>query len=363
MADDDPVGFTVSEPPKAGLFGRMLGRVPKEAAFVEIRNILATTPFDQVRPNDVASVLAKSKLTPRDVVAELQSVFEHAVLILAADRELGSSDRRTLSVLQRVFELTDEEAGAAIERAIGSVFQKAMREALADGKFTPAERQALEATSAALGMTEARTKQLYGTAAVAAVQATFSAVMKDRRYSSIDERQVEELAGSLGVQIEHDAKTAALVERFRLLARIDEGELPIVTAPILLQRGEVCHFTASGLAHKELRTLTKRVNYSGPTASIRIMKGVRWRIGSVSVERVTQDVLTQVDTVDFYITSKKIFLRGGRKNTSLVLGKLAHFTVFEDGIQLEKQTGRDIYLVGDADWEMAGACLEAVARP
>jgi len=85
-------------------------------------------------------------------------------------------------------------------------------------------------------------------------------------------------------------------------------------------------------------------------------------MGSISVERVTQDVLTGIDSVDFYITSKKVFLQGARKNTSIPLNKVMQFTVFRDGLQIEKQTGRDVYVVGSADWEVAGACLDAAAR-
>ena len=57
----------------------------------------------------------------------------------------------------------------------------------------------------------------------------------------------------------------------------------------MLASGEVAHFRAQSVTHKEMRTVTKRLNYSGPVASVQLMKGVRWRIGSVAVNRVTQD--------------------------------------------------------------------------
>src|SRR5688572_31203585 len=52
-----------------------------------------------------------------------------------------------------------------------------------------------------------------------------------------------------------------------------------------------------------------------PPQVSKIMKGVRWRMGSISVERVSQDVLTPIDSIDLYITNKKVFLRGDKKNT------------------------------------------------
>jgi len=38
-----------------------------------------------------------------------------------------------------------------------------------------------------------------------------------------------------------------------------------------------------------------------------------------------------------------------------------HFTVYKDGLQIDKQTGKDFYCLGDGDWELAGACLEAAS--
>lgn len=62
------------------------------------------------------------------------------------------------------------------------------------------------------------------------------------------------------------------------MAKIEDGDLPSLAVPILLKRGELCHF-AGPADHYQLKTVTKRMNYGGPTASIKIMKGVRWRVG------------------------------------------------------------------------------------
>jgi hypothetical protein len=158
----------------------------------------------------------------------------------------------------------------------------------------------------------------------------------------------------LGVKITHDASTLAMLERFRLFGQIEAGELPTVTPAILLQRAEACHFVANNIVHKEMRTITKRVNYSGVSASIKIMKGVRYRIGSIAPQRVTLDVLTVVDSGSLHLTNKRILVQGTRKNTSVSLTKVIHFTVYTDGLQIQKETGKDLYLTGDADWEVAG---------
>jgi hypothetical protein len=192
------------------------------------------------------------------------------------------------------------------------------------------------------------------------VQTAFTNALDDRRYTKDEEAHVADLAKSLGITISHDEATAALVAKFKLMAQIDDGELPALAVPIRLKRGEVCHFFGPATHHR-IKTVTKRINYSGPTASIKIMKGVRWRVGSIAVQRMTTDVMTQLDSGILYITSTRLFFDGEKKNTSIPLGNITNFTVFKDGLQVEKETGPNQYFLGTCDWELAGACLDAAA--
>ena len=358
MADQPIRSFQVTPVPRAGFFGWLFGRVPRAAAFVELRNLLATTPCAQVRASDVTAALARVKLDCRQAVPELSGIFEHAVLLAALDHSLTEADRHGLQNLQRAFELTDAEAAAAIESAVGLIYERTMREALLDGIFTEAESARLAATATTLGMAPAQRQRLFDAVAAVAVQATFSSAAADRRLTEAEDAQIAALAKALGANMLQDADTQATVARYRLLAAVDAGSLPIVPVSILLQRGELCHFSGAAGMH-EIRTVTRRVNYSGPTASIRIMKGLHWRIGSIAFQKVTTDVMTQLDTGTLYITSKRLFFDGSQRNRSLALGKITKFTVFKDGIQIEKDTGKDPYFVGAGDWELAGACLDA----
>jgi hypothetical protein len=78
MSDKPIRHFEVKSAPKAGIIGRLFGRVPRETAFVEVRNILATTPFEEVRESDIAGALAKARLLCREATKELTGIFERA---------------------------------------------------------------------------------------------------------------------------------------------------------------------------------------------------------------------------------------------------------------------------------------------
>jgi hypothetical protein len=92
-----------------------------------------------------------------------------------------------------------------------------------------------------------------------------------------------------------DEATAALLDRFRLLWRIENGELPELDPPIRLGKGERCH-AALEASHHELRTVTEAVGYTGPTARVRLAKGVYWRFGAIKVAPIRRDVLKELDS-------------------------------------------------------------------
>ena len=183
----------------------------------------------------------------------------------------------------------------------------------------------------------------------------------DRRLSPDEDAQLSALARQLNVTLSHDNATAATLDRFRLLWRIENGELPLVTPPIRLQRGEQCHATIPAV-HHELRTRTRAVRYAGPTVRVPIMKGVAYRVGSATVNGVTEDVLHEIDQGTLYATSKRLILDGSRKTTSIPYSKIINVTRYDDGIVTEKDTGKDQVFRCDGDVEVFSVILSAAMR-
>src|SRR5712692_8153618 len=75
---------------------------------------------------------------------------------------------------------------------------------------------------------------------------------------------------------------------------------------------------------------------------IRIMKGLSWRYGYVNVNRVTTEQLRELDSGTLLVTNKRLLFNGSRKNVSVPLKRVIHFTLFKDAIQIEKDCGKDL---------------------
>lgn len=121
-------------------------------------------------------------------------------------------------------------------------------------------------------------------------------------------------------------------------------ELPEVDCPLSLQKSEVCYW-AGEASWYEFRSVTKRINYRGLTASIPIAKGLRYRVGSITPNVERSSELTPIDHGQLYITNKRILFDGGEKNTTLTWGGLTQVQLFDGGVILEKGTGKSPHLM------------------
>ena len=92
--------FTVADLPPVGFLNRLRGRLPREVVFVKIRNLLATTPFEQITRPDIVDALASGRLELPEVSDELDGLFEQAVHIATADGTVTETERRGLTALQ-----------------------------------------------------------------------------------------------------------------------------------------------------------------------------------------------------------------------------------------------------------------------
>src|SRR5690606_6125721 len=96
---------------------------------------------------------------------------------------------------------------------------------------------------------------------------------------------------------------------------------------------ERCYFKTPAEWH-ELRTITKRINYGGPSARIKIMKGLSYRVGSMKVERVTKETMQQLDTGTLYVTNKRLIFTGNKKTSNIKLEKILSVIPYSNGIEI-----------------------------
>jgi hypothetical protein len=341
------------------LFQRLFHRPVKQNAIIEITNLLAENPIGSVSLTQVAEILKTHDLAFGDLVDSFLGIFRKVLGHAAADRELSAEDRDDLAHLQMILNLPDDGAAHIREEVLSDLYANSLAGALTDGRMSPEERSRLAAVAASFGLPDKRVKDIYESQVLKVLQWRFDQIVTDARVTDAEEAALKEMATNLGVTLRHDLRTRELYDRFRLLAQIEAGQLPTIDPGITLQRGETCHASLA-CTHNEIRKQTTSYRYSGPTASVKIIGPIRWRFGQVSVQRMSRDVMTQLDSGTLYVTNKRLLFDGAQNSKSIALKKIIRFTVHSDGIKIEKDTGKDQYFIGSGDSEVLGAVLEQV---
>ena len=121
---------------------------------------------------------------------------------------------------------------------------------------------------------------------------------------------------------------------------------------ILFKQGEVLHWAVGGYFLKR-KKVTTRINYGGLTGSIRIMKGISYRVGSVGVERVSKEIMDREDSGMFYITNQRIGYQGYRKQFSFPFSKIGSLELRYDGLHIFKDGKESPYILELNDHEVA----------
>lgn len=122
------------------------------------------------------------------------------------------------------------------------------------------------------------------------------------------------------------------LSHLRLLAEIHDGNPPILHAvEIVLQKGEQAYWSEpAGIL--EQRVVGRRYEGGSQGVSIRIAKGVSYRVGSHRGRMVTDKRLLEVSSGSLIVTSKRVIFTGGLKSFDVKLDKVLSVHFADDGM-------------------------------
>lgn len=125
---------------------------------------------------------------------------------------------------------------------------------------------------------------------------------------------------------------------------------------IVFKKGEILHY-ASYADVMKTKTVTKSINYSGPSASIRICKGVRYRVGSINVSRKTESFKTSEACGIFWITNQRVGFLASSKAFVCPIDKIYAVSGGRFGLQIYKEGRSNPYILHLSDYEEPCAIL------
>ena len=111
--------------------------------------------------------------------------------------------------------------------------------------------------------------------------------------------------------------------------------LPTRNCPVILKRAEEAVLVLPNITFKEPRAVRTSIGgYAGPT--IRIAKGISFRLGSGTSKSVSHDEIKTIDKGTLTITNKRLIFTGPMKTLNYNLSKILSITDFKDGIAIQR---------------------------
>jgi len=321
-------------------FQRLLKIEPKENAFTEVNNLLATRPLEEIESQEIEAISGKYKVDLRKkFISRLKDLYLQKMKECLSDRDLSNQDIVSLDHLKKLLMLSDSETEEMHNQVAGNIYKETYNEVIIDGKIHESEDILLEKLKENLKLPTIIEENISKESRTQFMQMKFDKMVADGRISREEWDEFTTLEKDLKINIRFNESDKTKIEKLKLIWAIENEELPIVTVPINLQKNEQCYFK-SNVDWLENRTVTKIINYGGPTARIKIMKGVYYRAGSMDVQRVTSEELQLIDSGQLYLTNKRLIFVGNKKNSSIQLSKILSITPYKDGVGVEKDSGK-----------------------
>jgi len=355
---DGTTAFRVEDLSPRSWVERLFRKATLARARVALQNVLATTPPSRISSIILDRIRRENCLSQGDLGKVCQEIFRTAYRACVADNVLSQAEVDYLASLRRLLDIGEDTVVQVERDTILPRYQAAVNEVLSDNRVTAEERATLDSLAAALRISPAVARETFNQAAAPILKSTLESAAADRRLSPEEFQHFNALAKEFGITPSFDSGTLKMLDRYSLFWKIEHGEIPTVAAPIRLQSGESCYFAAPA-TWLEYRKQSTTVGYYNQGVSLRVMRGVYYRVGASRPRRITSEGLTALDSGEIYISNKRVIFNGARRNLTLKLDSLIAFQPFTDGFALEKASGKSPHFSISGDAELANVVLGA----
>lgn len=341
--------FSRPAPAPPTLLDRMLRRQSESECLARYWDLLAAAPdHGAVAASDLAALDVACGCKVRARCADTLRQWHAAYVAQAlADGAVSGEERALLNRIAVAFGIPPGRAEAELGAAVRAHYDAQVPLLLRTDQPAEAAADAIRRLEAALGLPADQLPALRAPH----LEAYFKFLIGEGPAVSVaplTARAIRTQAAALGFDLAAHGALAAQLAIAERHWEAEHGPLPVVEADILLGRGEVCHWSAQcGLS--QMKRVTVGVSYGGPVATIRIMKGLSWRMASYRGARETEVQLVALDQGTVYFTNRRIVFNGALRNVVIKLERILDFHGYRDALHVEQATGISPYFMLSGD--------------
>ncbi|MEX2281421.1 MAG: hypothetical protein WEE89_02915 [Gemmatimonadota bacterium] len=237
------------------------------------------------------------------------------------------------------------------------LYQHHLEDALADGVLTEEEAEELANVRQDHALSEAEVRMV----ALTIYRRALRNAMADSRITSDEDKTLQRLQKLLGLNETDLRDDRDQLQRVHVLAGIERGELPKVSAPVDLDGAEICHWVVQARLAQKL-TIPGAAKPPLARHTFQVDANTPFHVGGERAALQQSDEVLPLDLGMMLVTSRRTLFRGARKTAMLPHVKLDTLELYSDGIRLGTAADGSGMLFLVDDTELTAAILLAAAR-
>ena len=332
--------------------------------YVEVFNSVVSKGSENIKSDDIVNILHENKLSDaKNMTLYFYKIYAEFLLKYLKDLKLSDEEKRKLINLKNALGLNDKHVDEIIRGFGEKIYSKKIDDVLFDARITDEEKKELENLKKDLKISDSLADKIYTKKAKKLYESKLDDAISDQRLSPEEEKELKELADSLGLDPKMSNTTKQLLDKYKTLWFIENGELPVQKVSIHLKRGENCYFIQDYVDYYETRKVRRRLRYSGPTARIKIVKGIYWRAGDLAYNMAADDEWRKLDNGMLYFTNKRVIFYGANSVKTVKLDSILDLkNVLGGGFIIMKDRGKDPMFKGNFDTDIVLALFSRLFK-
>lgn len=230
------------------------------------------------------------------------------------------------------------------------LYSQKIKELLVDGNLSEEDKVILEQVKKEHNLTD-KDVEKYN---LAGFKIFFDKITDDSRITETERKELVKIYSDLNLPADKLAYNQSDFNKYYTLHLIDQGNLPTIDVPNLnvnLKPDEKLHYISKAFIVKN-KSITTGINYSGLSGSIKIAKGIRYRIGSMKVRPQKVNVMMTDDAGTFYLTTENLGYIGLNKHFSMPYDKISSLDIRDGFLYLYKKGKEGPFIISMDDFEL-----------
>ncbi len=327
---------------KPSFIQKMMGFKIKDNALIEVNNLLAEKELRKISVEEIHQIADKYSVNfATDYELGTVDFYKSYLLVCLEDKFLSDDELADLKHLKFILELNDKKVNEIHQELAGQVYKNEVEKLIEDGELDEGERVFMEKLQNDLKLPQEFANRIYQQSGQELIQNLMNKAIEDAKLNPQEEKELYAIAQNLNAELKFDDATRSDLEKYKLYWQVENDELPELIVDLNVPRNEKCYFMAQNVTWYERNTMEEQKTFTNSTLRLKIAKGLYWRNHLEEDQYLDPQKWQVVDRGILYLTNKRVFFRGDKSDKILLLNRVLDFSVFSNGIEVEKDRDKN----------------------